>query len=155
MVEAIAADDAAAAVMAALLLFGELLALLVMLMLLLLTKGTLTFLTEESVLVELEEEPLPPLPLNLAVAILLAGFDLQNIREDRPGSSRMKYLCSNVLSNPDTLRLTLRNPHRFNLRMKLRKMTLRKYLGRMTDENRATSCMANELPLGSQLMMLA
>lgn len=155
MVEAGAADDAAAAVMAALLLFGELLALLVMLMLLLLTKGTLTFLTEESVLVELEEEPLPPLPLNLAVAILLAGFDLQNIREDRPGSSRMKYLCSNVLSNPDTLRLTLRNPHRFNLRMKLRKMTLRKYLGRMTDENRATSCMANELPLGSQLMMLA
>lgn len=154
MVEAGAADDAAAAVMAALLLFGELLALLVMLMLLLLTKGTLTFLTEESVLVELEEEPLPPLPLNLAVAILLAGFDLQNIREDRPGSSRMKYLCSNVLSNPDTLRLTLRNPHRFNLRMKLRKMTLRKYLGRMTDENRATSCMANELPLGSQLMML-
>lgn len=152
--EAGAADDAAA-VMAALLLFGELLALLVMLMLLLLTKGTLTFLTEESVLVELEEEPLPPLPLNLAVAILLAGFDLQNIREDRPGSSRMKYLCSNVLSNPDTLRLTLRNPHRFNLRMKLRKMTLRKYLGRMTDENRATSCMANELPLGSQLMMLA
>lgn len=153
MVEAGAADDAAA-VMAALLLFGELLALLVTLMLLLLTKGTLTFLTEESVLVELEEEPLPPLPLNLAVAILLAGFDLQNIREDRPGSSRMKYLCSNVLSNPDTLRLTLRNPHRFNLRMKLRKMTLRKYLGRMTDENRATSCMANELPLGSQLMML-
>ena len=153
MVEAVAADDATA-VMAALLLFGELLALLVMLMLLLLTKGTLTFLTEESVLVELDEEPLPPLLLNLAVAILLAGFDLQNIREDRPGSSRMKYLCSNVLSNPDTLRLTLRNPHRFNLRMKLRKMTLRKYLGRMTDENRATSCMANELPLGSQLMML-
>ena len=153
MVEAGAADDAAA-VMAALLLFGELLALFVMLMLLLLTKGTLTFLTEESVLVELDEEPLPPLLLNLAVAILLAGFDLQNIREDRPGSSRMKYLCSNVLSNPDTLRLTLRNPHRFNLRMKLRKMTLRKYLGRMTDENRATLCMANELPLGSQLMML-
>ena len=155
MVEAVAADDATA-VMAALLLFGDLLALLVMLMLLLLTKGTLTFLSEEAVLVELDdEEPLPPLLLNLAVAILLAGFDLQNIREDRPGSSRMKYLCSNVLSNPDTLRLMLRNPHRFNLRMKLRKMTLRKYLGRMTDENRATSCMANDLPLGSQLMMLA
>lgn len=152
--EPAAAD--AAAVMAALLLFGELLALLLMLMLLPLTKGTLTFLTEESVLVELDEEPLlpPPLLLLLAVATLLAGFDLQNIREDRPGSSRMKYLCSNVLSNPDTLRLTLRNPHRFNLRMKLRKMTLRKYLGRMTDENRATSCMANELPVGSQLMML-
>ena len=142
----------AAAVMAALQLFGELLALP---MLLLLTKGTLTFLAEVSVLVEHDEAHLPPLRLiNLAAATLLAGFDLQNIREDRPGSSRMKYLCSNVLSNPDTLRLTLRNPHRFSLRMKLRNMTLRKYLGRMTDENRATSCMANELPLGSQLMML-
>jgi len=77
-----------------------------------------------------------------AAAALLVGLLLQYILEVNSGSSLVNNLCSNVDSKPLTLLLTERKPHLLSLRMKLRKMTLLKYLGRITLENSAGSLMA-------------
>lgn len=86
-------------------------------------------------------------------AALLVGLDMQYILVHNSGSSREKYVCSKVLSNPDMERLTDRKPHRFNLRTKLRNMTRRKYLGKICDENLDGSWIVNDLPRGSHPTM--
>ena len=78
------------------------------------------------------------------------GLDLHLIFEHSQGLSRTKFLCANDDSSPLKRLLTLRNPHRLSFRTKLFSKAPRKYLARISLENRCLSTIRNEKPSGSQ-----